>query len=49
MEDVDIDLTQEQSDVETAFNFAVSYIAKLEQEIKDSDSFSKKIEKRTLS
>lgn len=45
MEDVDIDLTQEQSDVETAFNFAVSYIAKLEQEIKDSDSFSKKIEK----
>lgn len=45
MEDVDIDLTQEQSDVEVAYAFTTNYIAKLEQEIKDNNSFSKRIEK----
>lgn len=45
MEDVDIDLTQEQSDVEVAYSHTANYIDKLDQEIKDSNSFSKRIEK----
>ena len=45
MVDVDIDLTQEQSDIEAAFSFTVTYINKLEQEIKDYNAFSKKVEK----
>lgn len=45
MEDVDIDLTQEQSDVEVAYAYTTNYIAKLDQEIKEDNSFSKRIEK----
>ena len=41
MEDVDIDLTQEQSDVEVAYAYTTNYIAKLDQEIKEDNSFSK--------
>ena len=48
MEDVDIDLTQEQSDVEVAYAYTTNYIAKLDQEIKEDNSFQKN-RKRTLS